>query len=67
MSTNEEKFVLPYVFDTCDIMYNSSISHLPPIVLYNLFGLEDIIHKREEFNLYHYLNVDYSNTTKEKH
>ena len=27
------------IFDTCDVMYNWSISLLPPIVLDNLFDL----------------------------
>ena len=33
----EEKVVFLFIFDTCDVMYNWSISPLPPIVLENLF------------------------------
>ena len=39
MSTNVKKFLfssLYVIFDTCDVMYNLSISLLPPIVLDNL-------------------------------
>ena len=32
-----ENFVLLAIFDTCDVVYNWSISLLPPIVLDNLF------------------------------
>ena len=39
MSTNGRKFRFScYIFDTCDVVYNWSISPLPPIVLDNLFG-----------------------------
>ena len=33
-----ENFVFLVIFDTCDVVYNWSISLLPPIVLDNLFG-----------------------------
>ena len=32
-----ENFVFLVIFDTCDVVYNWSISLLPPIVLDNLF------------------------------
>ena len=32
-------FIFLVIFDTCDVMYNWSISLLPPVVLDNLFGL----------------------------
>ena len=32
-----ENFVFFVIFDTCDVVYNLSISPLPPIVLDNLF------------------------------
>ena len=34
-----EHVVFLVIFDTCDVMYNWSISLLPPIVLDNLFNL----------------------------
>ena len=34
----KKNFVLLVIFDTCDVVYNWSISLLPPIVLDNLFG-----------------------------
>ena len=34
----KENVVFLGIFDTCDVMYNLSISQLPPIVLDNLFG-----------------------------
>ena len=37
MSTNVRTFRFPVMFDTCDVVYNLSISLLPPIVLDNLF------------------------------
>ena len=40
MSTNVRKFRFPFIFDTCDVVYNWSISLLPPIVFYNLFDLD---------------------------
>ena len=33
-----ENFVFLVIFDTCDVVYNYSISMLPPIVLDNLFA-----------------------------
>ena len=33
-----EHFVFLVIFDTCDVVYNCSISLLPPIVLDNLFA-----------------------------
>jgi len=42
MSTYEENFVFLVIFETCDVVYNYSISLLPPIVLENLFGLHYI-------------------------
>ena len=39
MSTNVRKFFFLVIFDTCDVVYNWSISLLPPIVLDNLFTL----------------------------
>ena len=33
-----ENFVFLVIYDTCDVVYNWSISLLPPIVLDNLFG-----------------------------
>ena len=38
MSTNVRKLVFLDIFNTCDVVYNWSISLLPPIVLDNLFG-----------------------------
>ena len=35
-------FVFLVIFDTCDVVYNWSISLLPPIVLDNLFGYNQI-------------------------
>ena len=37
MLTNGRNCCLPVIFNTCDVMYNLSISLLPPIVLDNLF------------------------------
>ena len=37
MSTNGRNVVFLVIFDTCDVMYNWSISLLPPSVLDNLF------------------------------
>ena len=42
MSTNVRKFRF-VIFDTCDVVYNWSISLLPPIVLDNLFDLNECI------------------------
>ena len=42
MSTNVRKFRF-VIFDTCDVVYNWSISLLPPIVLDNLFDLDECI------------------------
>jgi len=39
MSTNLRKFHFLDTFDTGDVLYNWSISLLPPIVLDNLFGV----------------------------
>ena len=40
MSNNVKKnFVFLVIFDTCDVVYNRSISLLPLIVLDNLFDL----------------------------
>ena len=39
MSTNVRKLCFLVIFDTCDVLYNWSISLLPPIVLNNLFGV----------------------------
>ena len=36
-----ENFVFLVIFDTCDVVYNWSISMLPPIVIYNLFAIDD--------------------------
>ena len=36
--TNKLLFMLTVIYDTCDVVYNWSISPLPPIVLDNLFG-----------------------------
>ena len=33
-----QKLVFLVIFDTCDVVYNWSISLLPPIVLDNLFA-----------------------------
>jgi len=33
-----ENFISFVILDTCDVVYNWSISLLPPIVLDNLFG-----------------------------
>ena len=33
-----ENLVFLDIFDTCDVVYNWSISLLPPIILDNLFG-----------------------------
>ena len=38
MSTNVRKLCFLVIFDTCDVLYNWSISLLPPIVLDNLFA-----------------------------
>ena len=38
MSTNGKKVVFLVIFDTCDVMYNWSVSLLPPIVIDNLFA-----------------------------
>ena len=40
----EENFVLHVIFDTCDVMYNRSISLLPPIVLDKLFEGDKLMH-----------------------
>ena len=40
MSTNASKFVFLVIFDTCDVVYNWSISLLLPIVLDNLFDID---------------------------
>ena len=37
-----ENVVFPVKFDTCDVMYNLSISLLPPIVLDNIFAVNVI-------------------------
>ena len=37
MSTYVKNFVFLVIFDTCDVVYNLSVSLLPPIVLDNLF------------------------------
>ena len=37
-----KNFVFLVIFDTCDVLYNWSISLLPPILLDNLFGLNSI-------------------------
>ena len=37
-----ENVVFPVIFDTCDVMYNLSISLLPPIVLDNIFAVNVI-------------------------
>ena len=39
MSANVRKFRFLVIFDTCDIVYNGSISLLPPVVLDNLFNM----------------------------
>ena len=39
-----ENFILLAIFDTCDVVYNLSISLLPPIVLDNLFGVYCILY-----------------------
>ena len=35
-----ENLVFLVIFDTCDVVYNWSISMLPPIELNNLFAFE---------------------------
>ena len=37
-----ENVVFLVIFDTCDVMYNFSISLLPPTVLDDLFELTEI-------------------------
>ena len=44
-----ENVVFLVIFDTCDVVYDWSISLLPPIVLDNLFGVEHEL--SHEFNL----------------
>ena len=41
--TNVRSFNFPVIFDTCDVVYNWSISLLPPIVLDNLFVTTDLL------------------------
>ena len=43
-----DNFVFLVIFDTCDVVYNWFISLLPPIVLYNLFVLNEnpLSHKK---------------------
>ena len=45
MSTNVKNFVFVVIFDTCDVVYNWSISLLPPIVQEILFGHLNFEHK----------------------
>ena len=40
MSTNVRKFRFPCIFDSCDVVYNWSISLLPRIVFDNLFCIK---------------------------
>ena len=42
MSTNLRKKNFLVIFDTCDVVYNWSISLLPPIVFDNLFALNQL-------------------------
>ena len=42
----EENVAFLVIFDTCDVMYNWSISLLQPIVLYNLFGSQSILYDK---------------------
>ncbi len=49
-----ENFVFLVIFDTCDVVYNWSISLLPPIVLDNLFELhKNICFLKNDINNYH--------------
>ena len=39
----EENLVFLVIFDSCDIIYDWSISQWPPIVLDNLFGGDELM------------------------
>ena len=42
MSNNGQNVVFHVIFDTCDVMYNYSISLLPPIVFGYLFDFTPV-------------------------
>ena len=45
LTTNVRKFFFLVIFDTCDVVYNWTISLLPPIVLDNLFEINPSNHE----------------------
>ena len=53
LTTNVRKFFFLVIFDTCDVVYNWTISLLPPILLDNLFEINPSNH--ESVALFHVL------------
>ena len=52
MSLMGENCVFHVIFDTCCVVYNWSISLLPPIVLDNLFGKNQNLNEYEKIKGY---------------
>jgi len=50
MSLMGEKCGFQVIFDTCCVVYNWSISLLPPIVLDYLFGNQNFLREKVEFS-----------------
>ena len=50
-------FVFLVIFDTCDVMYNWSISLLPPIVLDNLFAETCCFHINVDLQYWDEINL----------